>query len=86
MKKMLLLAAGLLALTAVSTASAGERLQSPRAKDNQTPIVRAEARVLGGRADRSVILASPRQADQQYSNRKVKSPAGMKLGGRNSPK
>lgn len=93
MKNTLLLAA-LIALAGVSTASAGEPLQSPRGKENQTKFVRAEARALGGRADRSVILASPRHAEQLASVRKIQTPSKATptaqhrtiLGGRNSPK
>lgn len=92
MKNTLLLAA-LIALAGVSTASAGEPLQSPRGKDNQAGFVRAEARVLGGRADRSRILVSPRQSEQA-SLRKAKAASektppsvrGKSLGGRNNPK
>ncbi len=91
MKNTLLLAA-LIALAGVTTASAGEPLQSPRGKENQTRYVRAEARALGGRADRSRILASPRQTEQA-SLRKAKtvrdimpsSMPGKSLGGRNNP-
>lgn len=90
MKYTLLLAA-LIALAGISAASAGESKESPR-KANQTQFVRAEARVLGGRADRSAILSSPRQAGQA-SLRKAKAvsektppPAREKsLGGRNNP-
>lgn len=93
MKKTLLLAA-LIAFAGVSASSAGELLQSPRGKANQTQFVRAEARVLGGRADRSTILASPRHAGQQDTLRKEKSTSKAtptanrekSLGGRNSPK
>lgn len=93
MKNTLLLAA-LIALAGVTTASAGEPLHSPRGKDTQVKYVRAEARVLGGRADRSRILASPRHAEQMASVRKAKSTSkptptahrGTILGGRNSPK
>lgn len=93
MKTTLLLAAAFLAVATITT-SAGKPLHSPRGKESQTKFVRAEARVLGGRGDRSRILAPPRHADQMASARKVQTPGkatptahrGMIIGGRNSPK
>ncbi len=91
MKNTLLLAA-LIALAGISAASAGESKESPR-KANQTQFVRAEARVLGGRADRSMILVSPRQSEQALlrkakadSEKTPPSVRGKSLGGRNNPK
>lgn len=94
MKNTLLIAAALLTIGGTSAAIAGEPLQSPRAKDTQIRVVQTEARVaarvLGGRADRStIIVATPRHADQLNAARKVKSagpiltsyhgPAGSRL-------
>ena len=74
MKSTLLIAAALLSIGGTSTVVAGEPLHSPRAKDNQIRVVQAEARVLGGRADRSaIVVASPRHAEQLNSLRRVKS-------------
>lgn len=88
MKTTLLLAA-LIALAGVSTMSAGERLVSPRGKNDQKQFVRAEARVLGGRADRAVILASPQASPQKAKAANEKTPVAVReksLGGRNNPR
>lgn len=92
MKPTLLLAA-IVAFSAANAVSAGESLKSPRDKASRPQFVRAEARVLGGRADRARIVASPRHAEQA-SLRKAKTvsertPAaerGKSLGGRNNPR
>lgn len=87
MKSTLLLAA-LIAVAGMSTASAGERLAS-RGKDNQTQFVRAEARVLGGRADRAAILASTQASPlkaKAASERTLPAQRGKSLGGRNNPR
>jgi hypothetical protein len=93
MKTALLLAA-LIAPTAISTALAGDSIYPSHIEKNQPKIVRAEARMLGGRADRSVILVSLGHREQTVSTRNTQTPSkvmpavqpGITFGGRNSPR
>ncbi len=88
MKPTLLLAA-IVAFVAANAASAGESLQSSRDKANRPQFVRAEARALGGRGDRAVILASTQASPRKAKAAAEKTPRaqrGTNLGGRNNPK
>lgn len=88
MKPTLLLAA-IVAFTAVNAASAVESLQSSRDKANRQQFIRAEARALGGRADRAVIVPSARASLQRAKAIGDKTPSaerGKSLGGRNNPR
>ena len=64
MKKLILSITALVALGAMNTASA-DTLRSPRAQENKDVKVQIQARATGGRADRPVLIASPRAAEQQ---------------------
>lgn len=92
--KIALLLAGLIASTAVSTALAGDPIYSSHIEKSQPKFVRAEARMLGGRADRSMILVSLGHREQTTSPRNTQTPSKAMpavqrettFGGRNSPR
>ena len=92
--KMTLLLTTLIAFAGISSVSADEALNSAGDKASQARFVRAEARVAGGRADRSRILVAARHAEAQPAQLKARKTAEGKsvqhrqkiLGGRNAPK